>query len=140
MADQIDVIKRRYPGAVTFKFGDNAELCAELLTLVRSGKKVATCGAKRQYENGEPMPEPGRRDIALDWSGKPALVIETLEVVECAFSAVTEEMALAEGEDETLEGWRAGHRQYFERNGGFFQEMAVISERFILVEDLTESE
>jgi uncharacterized protein YhfF len=137
MSDLIDAIKRRYPGAVTFRFGDNAALCTELTSLVRSGKKVATCGAKHQYETGEPMPKPGRRDIALDWAGKPVLVIETLEVIECAFSAVTEEMALAEGEDETLEGWRAGHRRYFERNGGFSEEMTVVWERFILVEDLT---
>lgn len=137
MTDPIDALKLRYPGAVTFQFGDNAELCSELISLVRAGKKVATCGALHHYQEGEPMPKPGRRDIALDWAGTPALVIETIEVVECCFSDVTEAMALAEGEDETLEGWRAGHRRYFERNGGFSSDMKVVWERFILVEDLS---
>jgi uncharacterized protein YhfF len=138
MSNQIDALKRRYPGAVTFTFGDNADLCAELIALVRSGRKTATCGALRHYQNGEPMPKPGRRDIALNWDGTPALVIETVDVVECRFSEVTEAMALAEGEDDSLEGWRTGHRRYFERTGGFSPDMEVVWERFILVEDLSD--
>ena len=86
------------------------------------------------------MPVPGRRDIALDWAGIPAVVIETLEVIECAFSDVTEAMSLAEGENETLDGWRADHRLYFERTGGFSPDMKVVWERFALLEDLNGSE
>jgi uncharacterized protein YhfF len=138
MVEAFDTLRGRYPNAVTFKFGDNADLCAALISLVRSGKKVATCGALRQYEDGEPMPKPGRRDIALNWNGTPALVIETVEVIQCRFSDVTEAMALAEGEDDNLEGWRTGHREYFERTGGFSPDMNVVWERFVLVEDLSE--
>jgi uncharacterized protein YhfF len=136
VSDPIESIRRRYPGAVTFTFGDNAELSERLIALVGSGKKVATCGALRDVLNGEPMPSPGRRDIVLDWSGQPALVVETIEVVTCRFSEVTEAMALAEGEDDSLEGWREGHRRYFERNGGFSPDMDVVWERFVLVEEL----
>ena len=64
---------------VGFKFGDSRELCDELLALVRSGAKTATCGALRDFEAGEPMPQVGRRDLALDWDGKPVLMIETIE-------------------------------------------------------------
>ncbi|MEQ8897843.1 MAG: ASCH domain-containing protein [Roseovarius sp.] len=106
------------------------------MSLVRSGKKVATCGALRDYQNGEAMPEIGRRDIALNWGGTPALVIETVELVRCRFDEVTEEMALAEGEDDSLQGWRAGHAAYFGRNGGFSTDMQIVWERFTLVEDL----
>jgi uncharacterized protein YhfF len=140
MSDQIEALRRRYPGAVTFRFGDNAELCAQLLSLVRAGRKVATFSALRDIQKGEPMPCPRRRDIALDWDGAPAVVIETLEVVQCRFSEVTEAMALAEGEDESLEGWREGHRVYFERNGGFSPDMEVIWEHFALVENLQGAE
>ena len=35
----LDEAKRRYPGAETFTFGDNEELCDWLLQLVREGKK-----------------------------------------------------------------------------------------------------
>ena len=136
MLDELKALKRRYPTAETFKFGDSAALCDALLSLVRSRKKVATCEALRAFRNGQPMPEIGRRDIALNWDGTPALVIETVELIQCRFDEVTEAMALAEGEDDSLDGWRAGHRAYFERNGGFSADMQILWERFVLIEDL----
>ncbi|WP_170548086.1 MULTISPECIES: ASCH domain-containing protein [Ruegeria] len=130
-------VMTRYPDAQTFKFGDSAALSAELLALVRSGQKKATCGALRDYPGGSPeTPVVGRRDIALEWDDTPALVIETVDVTICCFCDVTEDFALAEGENETLEGWREDHRRYFERNGGFDPEMELLCERFRLVEDL----
>ncbi len=131
----------RYPGAQTFKFGDSASMSAELLGLVRAGRKTATCGALRDYPEGSAeAPVVGRRDIALEWDGRPALVIETLEVTVSRFCDMTEAFALAEGENETLEGWREDHRRYFERNGGFDPEMELLCERFRLVEDLASEE
>lgn len=115
----IEVLKERYPGAVTFKFGDSATLSAALVSRVRSGRKVATCGALRDFENGEPLPSVGRRDIVLAWDGSPELVIETVEVVQCSFEEVTEAMVLAEGENDDLEGWRNGHRAFFENRRVF---------------------
>ncbi len=133
----LEQLKNRYPGAQTFKFGDNAALSAELLALVRAGKKTATCDALRNYPEGSlDMPVVGRRDIALNWDDRPALVIETVEVSICRYCDVTEDFALAEGENETLAGWRDDHRRYFERNGGFDPEMELVCERFRLVEDL----
>ena len=76
-----------------------------------------------------------RRDVALNWDGSPALMIETTEVTQRRFCDVDAEFALAEGEDETLESWRDGHRRYFERNGGWDPEMMLVCERFRLVED-----
>ncbi|WP_208607973.1 ASCH domain-containing protein [Thioclava sediminum] len=121
---------------ITFTFGDSRELCDQLLGLIRQGKKTATCGALTYFtEGGEDMPVEGRRDIALDWDGKPAVMIETVEVTIRRFCDVDEDFALAEGEDETLEGWRQGHQAYFERNGGFTPEMELVCERFRLVKD-----
>lgn len=130
----------RYPGAATFTFGDSVALSAELLALVRTGAKTATCGALRDYgPGGEAMPEVGRRDIALDWNGAPALVIETTEITICRFDEVTETFALAEGENDSLEGWRTDHRRYFERNGGWSEGMTVVCERFRVIEDFAAS-
>ncbi|MEM9499599.1 MAG: ASCH domain-containing protein [Pseudomonadota bacterium] len=131
----------RHPGAETFTFGDDEALCDRLLALVRSGVKTATCGARRDFGRGrdvdglEALPEVGRRDIALEWEGAPALVIETVEVRLRRFSDVDVGFALAEGEDDTLDGWRAGHRAFFERNGGWTGDMLLVCERFRLVED-----
>ncbi|MCO6184973.1 ASCH domain-containing protein [Rhizobium sp. L1K21] len=136
MPRELKALKLRYPTAATFKFGDSAALCQTLLSLVRAGKKVATCGALRDYESDEAMPEIGRQDIALNWDDTPALVIETVELIQCRFDQVTEAMALAEGEDESLEDWREGHARYFERNGGYSPEMQIVWERFRLIEDL----
>ncbi|SEI80860.1 Uncharacterized protein YhfF [Cribrihabitans marinus] len=134
----LDQARALYPGAETFTPGDSRALCDSLLALMRSGRKVASCGAARDYdEGGEAMPLVGRRDIALDWDGRPALVIETTEVTIRRYCDVDADFALSEGEDETLEGWREGHRRFFQRNGGFDPEMQLVCERFRLVEDLS---
>lgn len=129
-------LRQRYPEAQTFTFGDSRALCDELLSLVRTGRKTATCGALRDYEaDGTPLPRPGGRDIALDWDGRPALVIETQSVHLCRFREVEEAFALAEGEDSSLADWRDGHARYFARNGGFDPEIMLVCERFRMVED-----
>jgi uncharacterized protein YhfF len=120
--------------SVTFTFGDSEELCNELLGLVRSGHKTATCDALRAFgAEGDAMPVVGRRDIALNWGGTPALILETLDVTQTRFCDVDESFALAEGENDDLEGWRRDHRQYFERSGGFDNEMVLVCERFKLI-------
>jgi uncharacterized protein YhfF len=133
----LEEAKTRYPEAETFTFGDNRALSDRLLVLVRSGKKTGTCGALKDFEEGhEAMPQVGRQDIALDWDGNPALVIETVSVTVQRYCDVGEAFALSEGENEDLAGWRADHRAYFERNGGWDPEMQLVCERFQVVEDL----
>jgi len=128
-----------YPGAGTFQFGDTAELSAHLIGLVRSGKKRATCGALSEFEDDPAsMPEVGRCDIAANWDGTPALVIRTLKVEQVRFCDVTEEMALAEGENDSLEGWRRDHEAVFTRTCGFDPEMMLVFEHFELIEDLAD--
>jgi len=130
-------LKKRYPNAETFTFGDNRELCGRLLGLVRSGAKRATCDDLRVFsEEAEPMPVVGGYYISLNWGGIPALVIKTTEVRIMAFKDVDEVFALAEGENSSLEGWRKGHRAYFERNLGFDPDMKLVCERFDLIEVL----
>ena len=125
-----------YPDANTFAFGDSEGLSHRLIALVREGKKRATCGALRDFAgDGEEMPVVGRIDIALNWDGTPALALRTTEVTIQRFCDVDADFALAEGENETLEGWQNDHRDYFERNGGWDPEMDLVCERFELVED-----
>ena len=137
----LEEARAQFPDAETFTFGDSKELCDWLLKLVREGKKTATCGALRDFGKGrmidgkEAFPAAGRRDIALNWDGSPALVIETVEVSVRRFCDVDADFALAEGEDDALSGWQAGHRAYFERNGGWTAEMELVCERFKLVRD-----
>lgn len=117
-------------------FGDSADLSARLLDLIRSGAKTATCGALRDYEaEGQPLPEPGRTMLALDWDGAPALTYRVTDVQVMPFAAVPDDFARAEGEGDPAE-WRAAHEAFFARNGGFDPQMPVVCERFVLIEDL----
>lgn len=131
----LEDLMRRYPGAGTFRSSDTPELVAELTALVRSGRKRATCTHMAELEAAAQMPEVGRRDIALNFDGTPALVIETLALRQTTLMEMTEEMALQEGEDETLKGWRRGHERYYRRLGVFDPAMPFIWERFDVVED-----
>lgn len=142
MQDQLlDEIGRRYPKAGSFDFGDSPELSRRLIELVRLGRKTATCAALRHYQaEGIPLPEVGRHDIALDHAGRPALVIQTTWVDTMRFIDVDWSFACDEGEDETLEGWRRGHKEFFARNGGFDPSMMLVCQRFRLVEDLLPGE
>ena len=134
---EIEDLQITYPGAGTFKFGDSAEMSLELINLVRAGKKRATCGALSDFDDEpEAMPVVGRTDIVAHWDGTPALVIKTVRVQQVRFCDVTKNMALAEGENDTLEGWRKGHKAFFKRNGGYDPEMMLVFESFELVEDL----
>lgn len=129
-------LEARYPGAETYRFGDSAALSDALLALVRAGKKRATCTAEAELGVSEVMPVVGRCDVVLDFDDVPQLVTRTMELVRVRFCDMTEEMALMEGEDETLAGWRAGHERYYRRAGIFAPDMGLIWERFEVVEDL----
>lgn len=131
-------VPEHYRDAIRFSFGDGPALADELLALVLAGKKTATCGALGQFgEGGEPMPQVGRRDIVLDGEGRPAAVIETIEVTTKRFDEVDEQFAREEGEgDLSLAWWRDAHQTYFARNGGFSPDMEVVCERFKLIEAL----
>jgi uncharacterized protein YhfF len=126
-----------YADAVTFAFGDSPELADELLALVLSGRKTATCGALRDYGGDEPVPEVGRRDVVLDGVGRRVAVIETVEAIQRRFDEVDAAFARDEGEgDLSYDYWRQAHEAYFARNGGFSPDMILVCERFRVVEVL----
>lgn len=117
-----------------FKFGDGPELADQLLDLVLSGAKTATCWAARDGD----LTVVGKRMIACDSTGADRAVIETIELTRQRFCDVDAAFAADEGEnDRSLEGWRAAHRGYFERNGGFTEDMDLWCERFRLVRVLS---
>lgn len=123
------------PDADTFRFGDTAALCDEILALVRSGRKTATCEAMEVYDGDDVMPRIGRRDIALNWDGTPALMLETVEVTQRKFSEMDEAFVAAQGEFRDLGHWRKVYTAYFKRAGMFRPHMMLMCERFRLVED-----
>lgn len=132
----LDALLAAHPEAQTFRFGDSAALSGQVLALVRAGRKTVTCAALAALEAGEEaMPEVGRRDIALDWDGAPAVMIETVEVLTLEFDAVSAELVADMGEFDDLAHFRRGYAAFFARNGGFDEKMLLLIERFRLVED-----
>lgn len=113
-----------------FAFGDSADLADALLALVIAGHKTATC-----WSAGYAGPsQPGTRSVVLDGKGNPRAVIETVEISRRRFFEVNAAFARDEGEgDLSLACWRQAHRCYFERNGGFAEDMPLWCERFRLV-------
>jgi len=116
------------------------DIADELLALVLSGRKRATCSNARWVEKGlMPMPRPGGLSIVTDAAGKPVCVIRTQSVTIKPFRDVTVAFAWREGEgNRMLSDWKRGHRQFFHRealeNGFAFRETDLcIFEEFDLV-------
>ena len=123
-----------------FGFGDTPELVDELLSLVLTGRKRASCNLVREGElEGWPDLEVGAYNIILDGAGRPRAVIRTVSVTRVRFSDVPEDHARLEGEgDGTLERFRTEHTRYYERVGArlgfeFSEDMEVDLEVFELV-------
>jgi uncharacterized protein YhfF len=131
-------VPAKYRDLPCWAFGDSPALADELLALVLAGRKTATCGALWQYEaDGTPLPKPGERSIVLDGIKRPRCVIETSEVAVKRFDEVDAAFARDEGEgDLSYEYWRNAHETYFRRQGKFSPDMALVCERFRLVDTL----
>jgi uncharacterized protein YhfF len=124
-------VPEKYRDLRSFSFGDGPDLADELLELVVSGVKTATCST----EDEPNLSKPGERWIVLDGRGRPRCVIESVEVSFRRYGEVDAAFAHDEGEgDRSLAYWRAAHGRYFERLGRFSEDMMLMCERFRLVE------
>jgi uncharacterized protein YhfF len=126
-------------------FGDSPELADELMDLVLSGRKRASCNLLKETEiEGWPATEVDAYNVILDGAGRPRAVIRTVSFVRVPFSDVTEEHAYREGEgDRTLESFRREHIRYYTRVGErlgfeFHEDMEVEMETFELVYPMDE--
>jgi uncharacterized protein YhfF len=127
----ISLAPERYQHLRRFAFGDSPDLADELLKLVISGVKTATCSTEDEPNTSTP----GERWIVLDGRGDARCVIETIEVTYRRFNEVDADFARDEGEgDRSLAYWRDAHRRYFGRAGKFSEDMMLMCERFRLIE------
>ncbi|MDP2084624.1 MAG: ASCH domain-containing protein [Gemmobacter sp.] len=135
MTDLPADIATRSPGAVTFRFGDDARLNAHILDLVRSGQKTLTCGALASFAASEaPLPEPGRTDIAPDWDGQPVLAIQAVTVEIISFDQMDAARVPAQGEFRDLDDRRAGDERHLRRTGHFVPNAPMLVETFRVAE------
>ena len=126
--------KADWSGLERFSFGDSPQLADELLALVLSGRKTATCWS---VQDGQ-QTAVGQRWVVCDGSEQPRAVLETVSLEQRIFNQVDEAFARKEGEgDLTLDWWRKAHQRYFERNGGFDPSMLLWCEKFKVVTEIS---
>ena len=128
------------PDYTVERFGDSDALADELLACVLDGPKRATAALVDDFRvEDEPLPRLGSHWIACDGSGRPRLVIRSMELRIATFDDVDAAFAYDEGEDDrTLASWRANHRRYWERTcaarGATWSESdEIVLERFRVV-------
>lgn len=121
-------------------FGDSPALADELIAFVVRGPKRATAGLVPAYAaDGDPLPRIGSHWVACDGSGRPRVVLRTLELRLGPLRSVDARFAWDEGEDDrSLESWLDGHRRYFRRECErvgieFSDDVEVCFERFRVV-------
>lgn len=131
----IKQLNEKYTGALSWSFGDSPGLADQLAALVMKGVKTASCGSLSSFEKEEESPSVGSYSIILSGEGSPVCVIRTTAMFLKRFSDVTEELAKKEGEgDLSLDYWRKGHQDFFEREGTYSEDMEIIFEEFQLIE------
>lgn len=116
-------------------FGDGSEMADQLLSLILSGRKRATCWARL---NSEQAPEAGILTVVTDWDGGAGCVIETVRGEIMRFGDMTWALAQKEGEDDCLCSWRENHIRFFTEEGkredySFSEDMEIIFEEFRVV-------
>lgn len=122
-----------------FHFELTERLASELLDLVLSGEKKATASSLRSFEiEGSPLPKPGDLSIVSDFDGNPRCVIETTDVTLIRFKDMTYDICKREGEDDTLESWKQGHRRFYDAEGWqlgytFTDEIMIVFEDFRMI-------
>jgi uncharacterized protein YhfF len=119
-------------------FGDDSDMAEELLALVLTGQKQATCELLLQFTEDD-LPRVGDYFIIAGGQKIARCIIQTTQVDICPVRDVDEKFAWDEGEgDRSLEYWKRGHDAYFRRSAqrdGFTYDdtMDAVCERFKLV-------
>ena len=129
-------LPKNTPYSGEFVLGEDEIMCLELTALVLSGKKTATFSAMDSFIiDDEPRPKVGNTYVVTDLNEIPLCIIQTTKVDILPYNQVTWEMAAKEGEDDSLESWRANHDDFFEFDADimgyeFTPEMPVVFEEF----------
>ena len=114
--------------------------CNELLDLVLQGKKKATSSIAAAFQiKGEEIPQEGSLSVITDWEGNPRAVVRTVRVRRIPYKDIGFDIAVLEGEDDTIGSWRKNHEAFFRAEGKelgytFTEDMDVIFEEFEVVE------
>ena len=114
--------------------------CNDLLELVLQGKKKATSSSAAAFRiKGEKIPQEGDLSVITNWKGEPRCVVRTVSVRRIPYKDIGFDIAVLEGEDESIGSWRKNHEAFFRAEGKelgytFTEDMEVIFEEFEVIE------
>ena len=111
-------------------FGINAN---QLVELVLEGKKTATTYL---YEDDEKYKE---NDISIltDINGNDVCLIQTKKIIITTFKNITWDLAVLEGENNSLDDWRKEHYNFFKKiTASFNKDTKVVFEIFEMINKL----
>lgn len=101
-----------------------------LVSLVLEGKKTATTS----IFSLDSVPALGEESILVYEDGTPACITKTKKIIITNFKNITEKLALLEGENKDLAGWRKNHRKFFKTiDKNFNDDTRVIFEIFEVI-------
>ncbi|MEW1655511.1 ASCH domain-containing protein [Streptomyces sp. NPDC093707] len=112
---------------------------------ILSGQKTALTGLLEIYEHaGGAVPTAGQRFSVLDSEGRPAVIIELVDVRVVPMKEIDDDFARAEGRGYSDVGqWRTAHEEFFRSEGVseflghtpvIDDDTLVVAERFRVVE------
>ena len=110
----------------------------DILALISSGQKTASCGVLRDGRDGARMPAVGQNFIVKDGRQLPGCVIRVTEVSVTTASEVSEALALATGPYRSRADWHAELNGYFGSRRDWSDAVPLVCWRFEVVEDLTQ--
>lgn len=134
----LDALKAKYRGATTFSFGNGPRMADDMLALIASGQKTASCGVLRDGRGGARMPAVGQYFIVKDGRRLPGAVIRVTEVSITTASEVSEALALATGPYHSRADWHSELTGYFGTRRDWSDAAPLVCWRFEVVEDLTQ--
>lgn len=111
-------------------FGINAN---QLVEPVLEGKKTATTylyGDDEKYKEND-------ISILTDINGNDVCLIQTKKIIITTFKNITWDLAILEGENNSLDDWRKEHYNFFKKiNPDFNKDTKVVFEIFEVIEKL----
>ncbi|MGN0740997.1 MAG: ASCH domain-containing protein [Treponema sp.] len=122
-----------------FQLGEGTENICELTALVLAGKKTAACSSLYSFDI-DMMRRPEKNDyyIITDAGDNPVCVIRNTNVTVLSLNNVTWEMAVKEGDCNSIEEWRENHIEFFREEADimgydFSEDMPVVFEEFEVI-------
>lgn len=124
-------ILQKYEHTERWAFGDTEQQADEVVQLVLSGTKTATCANLDR----EGIPQAGDVFQVINGKGDPVCAVELTVVEMKSYDQVDEAHAYAEGEgDRSLAHWRVESQRFFEQYDLFSPSMTLVLMNFKVID------